>query len=934
MSAIRKFLLQRASDLEKIKEVKRRHPEDSLISIRFSDDHVHHLLPADDNINFFVDDLISTEGLTLPAVEKETLEVGMDKILSPIIFKNRQAIGDILMMSCSIRDFKRAFPDSKINVSTTASHIWDYNPYIDRTLTPENAEVIEIGPSYLTNASNRDDRHFANAFRVSMEEKLLTQIPQGPIKPDIWMTEEEVNSPPLIEPPYWIITAGEKGDWTSKTYPFHRWQQITKAFRGIKFVQIGAKEHKHPKLEGNNVINWIGETQGREDGIRRIFKLFYHAEGSIGLVSFQMHLAAAFNMPCVTIAGAREPARFTRYPNQQYLCTDGCLPCASQNSCWSCKMEKSCKMIDEEDGIKFPRCMGLIQVADVIRSVEQYYDGERLSFDHPRKPTLPNPIVKGTKSLPAIKKALPERQSMVEDSILEKWGYSWGGSNITELDWAFIKKIIEDNDIRKVLEFGSGLSTLLFNNLGLSVLSYETDVEFIKKVQEVDSKCNIEQWNGSVEHENIKKLIGWRKLDLVFVDGPQGGENREGSIQASSVVSDLVIIHDAGRPAEKKWQDKYLKGKFDLVSKGGHRCNFWKRKPLLPEVKEKDFPLVPNKFKPPQKLFRMVFNGRGEGGAERSTTLIMKKFIELGWNIEYVCPQGISGTFRKSGLSCFPTRSLDLISEPCDILMLYTNDWVWEFPKSEISNKFENLKTKRKVMCVNYRLGKIGEIPWTQNWDEYIFLNSSLEFNFLSKYAKAIPLDSPFPMKTKVLPPCTDLSPFLDRSPNFAENLKLIRHSSQGDAKYPKDFNEKIERILDVVPGIEIYLMPAPSFLNDFGNRVRVFKRNQPSVEEFLSKGNCFWYHLPDGYEDQGPKVIMEAQSVGLPVIADNHSGPKDRVVENTGMLCNTFEDHLKAIESFTNQEYRESCGKKAKKHAEESYNPDRWISEIIGQQK
>jgi len=56
--------------------------------------------------------------------------------------------------------------------------------------------------------------------------------------------------------------------------------------------------------------------------------------------------------------------------------------------------------------------------------------------------------------------------------------------------------------------------------------------------------------------------------------------------------------------------------------------------------------------------------------------------------------------------------------------------------------------------------------------------------------------------------------------------------------------------------------------------------------------------------------------------------------VENTGMLCNTFEDHLKAIESFTNQEYRESCGKKAKKHAEESYNPDRWISEIIGQQK
>jgi len=943
MSAIRDFLLQRITDLEEIEEIKNKNPEDLLLSVRFSDNHVHNLLPADDNPEFFINNLISSERLVLPSIEKQSLENGMDEILSPIIFKNRQAIGDILMMSAGIRDFKKAFPESKIGVSTTASHIWDYNPYIDEIPIIDKNNIIEIGPSYLTNASNRDDRHFANAFRISIEDKLLVSIPQGPIKPDIWMSEEEIVSPPLIEPPYWIITAGEKGDWTSKTYPFHRWQKIVNFFPKIKFVQIGAKEHKHPKLEGENIINWIGKTQGREDGIRRLFKLFYHAEGSIGLVSFQMHLAAAFNMPCIVIAGAREPARFTRYPNQQYLCTDGCLPCSSQSACWSCEMEKSCKMIDEEEGIKFPKCMGLILPGDVIRAISQFYDGGRLNFDHPRKPTLPNPIVKNivSKSKEITESTVKENKT---DFLIKSWGYSWGGSSITDLDWEFIKEIIKKYNVKSVLEFGAGLSTLLFNNLGLDVLTYETENRWINKSKENNSKCNIKQWDG--KDQIILKTVSEEKFDLAFVDGPANGQNRELSTQIASIVSDLVVIHDAGREYEKKWQKKYIENHFNGPVKGGHRCHFWKRKSLpleikennlLPRLKKKDFPSVPDNFESPKinsfskkKLFKMVFNGRGEGGAERSTTWIMNKFTESGWNVQYVSPQGISGTFKKFGTSGFVTRDLSLISEPCDILMLYTNDWVWEFDKKEVSDKFENLKAKRKVMCVNYRLGKVGNISWTQDWDLYLFLNNNLEKMFCSNYMKSKG-ESLYTFKTKALPPPTDLTDFQKQSINYNGPLKLIRHSSQGDAKYPKDFNKKIEQVLNINPEIEIYLMPGPSFLKDFGDRVKVFKRNQPSVKEFLSKGNCFWYHLPEGYEDQGPKVIMEAQATGLPIIADNHSGPKDRIVTDTGFLCEKFEDHLMAIQSFLSEDYRRFCGEKAKEHAQKNYNPGLWIKEIMG---
>jgi len=80
-----------------------------------------------------------------------------------------------------------------------------------------------------------------------------------------------------------------------------------------------------------------------------------------------------------------------------------------------------------------------------------------------------------------------------------------------------------------------------------------------------------------------------------------------------------------------------------------------------------------------------------------------------------------------------------------------------------------------------------------------------------------------------------------------------------------------------------------------------------------------------------GPKVIMESQAVGLPVIADNHSGAKDRVIEGTGILCNNFQEHIAAIKYFTSEQAREMMGKAAKEHAKKEYNPEKWIEELIG---
>lgn len=49
--------------------------------------------------------------------------------------------------------------------------------------------------------------------------------------------------------------------------------------------------------------------------------------------------------------------------------------------------------------------------------------------------------------------------------------------------WALIKDYIVKHEITSVLEFGSGISTILFNNLGVDVVSYETDPVYLRRIK-------------------------------------------------------------------------------------------------------------------------------------------------------------------------------------------------------------------------------------------------------------------------------------------------------------------------------------------------------------------------------------------------------------------------------------------------------------------
>lgn len=160
---------------------------------------------------------------------------------------------------------------------------------------------------------------------------------------------------------------------------------------------------------------------------------------------------------------------------------------------------------------------------------------------------------------------------------------AWGGMAILQKDWRFIKGVMDKYAVKSVLEFGSGLSSLLMSEHA-DVLSYETDPAWAKEMMErrqPDGKNRlvIALWGGTED-----PLVRQRgPFDMAFVDGPKGGcPGREASIRAAAQARiPLIICHDAGRREETIFQNRYLRADYDLVDKNGHhltRCQMWKLK--------------------------------------------------------------------------------------------------------------------------------------------------------------------------------------------------------------------------------------------------------------------------------------------------------------------------------------------------------------------
>jgi len=334
----------------------------------------------------------------------------------PIVLTHGCAPGDITCLTALPRDISLAYPGRyEIHVATNCKTLWDHNPYIagNHGKKPEGMRHIHMNYGRYISEANREKLHFVTAFHRDFEKRNGHPVPCLHAKGDLHLDKWHYENSPFADR-YWVLVPGHKSDFTAKAWSAMRWQQLTSKLRvsGLKLVKCGAEHggNTNPPVDG--ALDLVGQTN-----LRDILWIIYHSEGVICPVTCFMHMAAAFDKPCVCIAGGREHWWWEAYVNvsgvenfgpysqavtvpHRYLHTQGLLDCCKTRGCWKNKIlhtqkdknKSYCKRpVDDGYGQTIPECLDMVTVDHVAEAVMSYYkDGTLPPIGEPAKLILPD----------------------------------------------------------------------------------------------------------------------------------------------------------------------------------------------------------------------------------------------------------------------------------------------------------------------------------------------------------------------------------------------------------------------------------------------------------------------------------------------------------------------------------------------------------------
>lgn len=287
-----------------------------------------------------------------------------------IIFKQWQAPGDLLMLTCAIRDLHKMYPGKmRTDVLCCYPEVFFNNPYI--TYFPKDGSIPIVDLKY---DKARDKLaplgyHFSSVFIYILNEMYDLKLMKTSMRPEIYLSEDEKSYSILdkleIQKPYWLINTGVKQDIPIKGYPPNKWQKVIDVLvdKEIRLYQVGSHDDIHPTH--SRIRSLVGKTEN----LRDYFSLVYHSSGCINHVSMQMHLAAAFSKPCVVVAGGREDCRWETYPGHRFLHTTGLLDCCKETGCWISKIE-DCDYPWRDT--PYSLCLAMIEPELIINEVLNY----------------------------------------------------------------------------------------------------------------------------------------------------------------------------------------------------------------------------------------------------------------------------------------------------------------------------------------------------------------------------------------------------------------------------------------------------------------------------------------------------------------------------------------------------------------------------------
>lgn len=352
-----------------------------------------------------------------------------------IILRNTQSPGDYIVLSAALRDISRAHPGRfEFMMDVPQQAVFQHNPYTKQYPKSVGRQVVAKYP--LIHKSNQVKVHFLWGFIEYLNQQLSTKAVLTEFRPDLYLTAEEKQTAPAgVKRPYWVFASGGKKDFTAKWWDPTWWQLVVNSMKDrVTLVQVGGGSHVHPRL--TNVHDLVGKTSFRD-----LMRLIYHSEGTLCVVTCLMHIAAAFNKPCVVVAGGREPWCWEAYNLEgrlinmrrgipdwqppkndtfiphQYLHTDELLDCCrGGKGCWKSKIEGSgsvCRIPARQNGCVIPKCLQLITPDKVLDAVNWYYKEGILTWG---KVSLAVPLTV------AWKEAAPYREPFLTRNLAEAFG--------------------------------------------------------------------------------------------------------------------------------------------------------------------------------------------------------------------------------------------------------------------------------------------------------------------------------------------------------------------------------------------------------------------------------------------------------------------------------------------------------------------------------
>jgi hypothetical protein len=102
---------------------------------------------------------------------------------------------------------------------------------------------------------------------------------------------------------------------------------------------------------------------------------------------------------------------------------------------------------------------------------------------------------------------------MTDEEIYLKWPFRT--RYLRPEGWKQIKEQILLHQITSAIEFGSGVSTLLFNNLGIDLVSYETDPTYLRFIKSFNlANVKFVLWNN--QETTIEETYGISLVDGIL----------------------------------------------------------------------------------------------------------------------------------------------------------------------------------------------------------------------------------------------------------------------------------------------------------------------------------------------------------------------------------------------------------------------------------